>query len=199
MLANDFRVIKDKKEKANKTFTCLISEMGQFYSIEIYFTVNKKKVNKVTIYDSLKVLNFSVEQIAKDFDLPIRKLSIDYKAKREIGHKLTDEEVAYIKNDVTIMAQALNIMFNENLNKMTIGSDALSNYKKINTNFKRYFPILPIEIDSDIRRSYKGGFTYLNDIYKEKETGAGIVLDVNSLYPSVMVRGNVAFWKRYIF
>lgn len=31
-----------------------------------------------------------------------------------------------------------------------------------------------------------GGFTYLNPIYKEKEVGEGVVLDVNSLYPSVM-------------
>lgn len=158
LLKNGYRVIKDKKDKEDKTFTCLISEMGQFYSIEIYFSVKyKKKVNKVTIYDSLKILNFSVEQIAKDFDLDIRKLSIDYNARREIGHKLTESEIAYIKNDVTIMAKALNIMFNENLNKMTIGSDALKNYKELNKNFKKYFPILPIEIDQDIRRSYKRG------------------------------------------
>ena len=32
-----------------------------------------------------------------------------------------------------------------------------------------------------------GGFTYLNPIYKEKEVGEGVVLDVNSLYPSVSV------------
>ena len=35
--------------------------------------------------------------------------------------------------------------------------------------FKKYFPILPYEIDKDIRKSYKGGFTYLNPIYKEKD------------------------------
>ncbi len=28
----------------------------------------------MTIYDSLKILNFSVEQIANDFNLPIQKL-----------------------------------------------------------------------------------------------------------------------------
>ena len=41
----------------------------------------------------------------------------------------------------------------------------------MNTNFNKYFPILPYEIDKDIRKSYKGGFTYLNKCYKEKETG----------------------------
>ena len=193
LLNNGYEVIKDKKEKRDKTFTCLISDTGQFYTIEIYFTVKGKKTNKVTIYDSLKVLNFSVDKIAKAFDLPIQKLKIDYKAYREVGHILTQEEVDYIRNDVKIMALAMNYMFKEGLNKMTIGSDALYYYKKINKNFLMYFPVLPYQIDMDVRRSYKGGFTYLNDIYKEKETGAGLVLDVNSLYPSVMVNEKLPF------
>ena len=186
LLNNGYECIKDKKDRKDKTFTCLISDTGQFYTIEIYFEVRNKYINKVTIYDSLKILNFSVEQIAKDFHLPIRKLEIDYLEKRPVGHILTTEEIDYIKNDVTIMAMALKIMFSEDLKKMTIGSDALEHYKKINKNFDRYFPELPYDIDKDIRRSYKGGFTYLNDTYKNKETSCGIVLDVNSLYPSVM-------------
>lgn len=188
LLNNGYRTIKDKKERADNTFTTLISDTGQFYSIEIYFeTKNKKHINKVTIYDSLKILNFSVDKIAKSFDLPIKKLELDYTTIREVGHVLTEHEIDYIRNDVEIMARALHIMFTENLTKMTIGSDALHIYKQMNKNFNKYFPVLPYEIDKDIRESYKGGFTYLNDIYKEKETGAGIVLDVNSLYPSVMV------------
>ena len=186
LLNNGFEVIKDKKERRDKTFTTLISDMGQFYSIEIFFHVTKKHTNKVTIYDSMKILNFSVEKIAKDFRLPISKLTLDYNEKREKGHVLTEHEIDYIRNDVEIMARALEFMFNEKLLKMTIGSDALTNYKEMNKNFSRYFPILDYNIDYDIRKSYKGGFTYLNDCYKEKSVGEGLVLDVNSLYPSVM-------------
>lgn len=186
LLDNGFEYIKDIKDRHDKSFTCLINEMGAFYSMEIYFKANKKKPNKVTIYDSLKILNFSVEKIAKDFNLPIKKLEIDYKAKREVNHILTDDEVAYIKNDVEIMARALDILFKMDLTKMTIASNAIGFYKKLNKNFKLYFPELDYSIDENIRRSYKGGFTYLNPIYKEVEMGKGIVLDVNSLYPSVM-------------
>lgn len=200
LLNNGYECIKDKKERRDKTFTTLISDTGQFYSIEIFFdTKNKKHINKVTIYDSLKILNFSVEQIAKDFNLPIRKLELDYKTNREIGHVLTQDEIDYIRNDVEIMARALKIMFDEKLTKMTIGSDALSNYKEMNKNFNKYFPVLPYEIDKDIRKSYKGGFTYLNDVYKEKETKEGIVLDVNSLYPSVMKFEKLPFGEPLYF
>jgi len=188
LLTHGYTFIKDKKERADNTFTTLITDMGQFYSIEVYFEVkNSRHVNKVKFLDSLKILNFSVDQIGKDFGLPIRKLELDYKAKREIGHVLTPHEVDYIRNDVEIMARALNIMFEEGLTKMTIGSDALSDYKSMCPNFKKYFPVLPNEIDKDIRASYKGGFTYLNPLYKEKETGGGIVFDVNSMYPARMV------------
>ena len=194
LLTHGFTCIKDKKEIKDNTFTCLISEMGQFYSIEIYFkTSNKKHINKVTIYDSLKILNFSVEKIAEDFNLPIQKLTLDYKEKREIGHELTTHEIDYIRNDVEIMARALEIMFAEKLNKMTIGSDALSFYKTLNPNFNNYFPILPYEIDAECRKSYKGGFTYLNPIYAGIETGAGIVFDKNSMYPAKMKNEKLPF------
>ena len=200
LLNNGFICIKNKKDRKDKTFTCLISDTGQFYSLEIYFKVCKKDVNKVSIYDSLKILNMSVDKIAKGFNLPIRKLELDYNKYREVGHELTTDEIDYIKNDVGIMAMALEIMFKQGLNKMTIGSNALTNYKSFNTRFKQLFPIQPYEIDMDIRKSYKGGFTYLNPIYKEKDVFNGIVLDVNSLYPSVMKNdilpfGNPIFFK----
>jgi hypothetical protein len=193
LLTNGYKYIKDSKEKEDKTFTVLISDMGQFYSIEIYFEVGNKKINKVTIQDSLKILNFSVSVIAKTFNLEISKLEIDYHEYREIGHTLTKEEIDYIRNDVTIVAKALENIFAENLTKMTIGSDALYDYKQIVTNFNSYFPVLEYELDKDIRQSYKGGFTYLNPIYKEKDLEKGIVLDVNSLYPSVMYYEKLPF------
>lgn len=84
------------------------------------------------------------------------------------------------------MSRALDIMFNEGLTKMTIASDALADYKKMCPNFNQLFPTLPNEIDADIRQSYKGGFTYLNPVYRGKQTGSGFVLDCNSMYPARM-------------
>lgn len=183
---HDFTWIESVNEAASNTYTTLITDMGAWYSIEIYFTVDGHHTNKVRIFDSLKILNFSVADIAKGFNLPIRKLELDYDTYRAPGHQLTEHEIDYIRNDVEIVARALDIMFKQGHEKMTIGSDALSNFKHLCPRFKKLFPVLPNDIDRDIRHTYKGGFTYLSPKYKEKETGSGYVMDVNSLYPSVM-------------
>lgn len=187
IMSMGYEWIGDKKDKRDKTFTTLITDMGQFYSITIYFKVTGHHTNKVEILDSMKIFpNFSVERVAEGFKLPISKLELDYKTKREVGHKLTPHEIDYIRNDVEIMARALKEMFSRGLTKMTIASDAMNNFKDYFVGFRKKFPILPPEVDKDIRKSYRGGFTYVNDVWKEKTVGKGIVLDVNSLYPSCM-------------
>ena len=200
LLRNGFKHVIDKKERESNTFTTLITDMGQFYAIEIYFTVKGHKVNKVKILDSLKIFpNFSVERVAQGFNLPIQKLEIDYKQKRPEGWKLTPQEIAYIRNDVEIMARALHIMFEQGLTKMTIAGDAFENYKEMVPGFRKRFPILEKAVDADIRLAYRGGFTYCNDIYIEKEMGKGMTLDVNSLYPSRMVYEMLPFGKPEFF
>ena len=70
------------------------------------------------------------------------------------------------------------------LTKMTIASNAMNDFRDRIAGFRSKFPLLPPEVDADIRKAYRGGFTYVNDVWKEKEVGEGMILDVNSLYPS---------------
>lgn len=130
-LKHGFKHVQDKKEIENMTFTTLINEMGQFYEITLYFEKGNKRVKKLTFIDSLKIIPFSVSEIAKAFNLTESKLEIDYKRPRRKGHILTEEEKAYIKNDVVIVAKALNVLFSEKLDRMTEGSNALHDFKEI--------------------------------------------------------------------
>ena len=186
LFEHGYKHVTDRKKLKTKTFTTLISDKGQFYSLEICFNKDEDKTEKIIIYDSLKILPFSVEAIAKGFNLPISKLEIDYNEKREIGHILTSQEIDYLRNDVEIMSRALLTLFNQDLRQMTQGSNALYDYKKIvgKKNFSKWFPIP--DYDFDVRQSYKGGFTYCDPRRQGQDIGEGIVLDVNSLYPSVM-------------
>lgn len=185
LLRNGYRY-SDSREP--KTFDTLITDTGLWYSVTVIFDKLNKKYKKVTFYDSLKKLPFKVSTISKAFNLEDEKLEIDYKAYREPGHELTEEEKRYIVNDCRIVAAALKIQFSKGLTKMTNASDALNGYKEIidKKNFDRLFPVFPVELDANIRRAYKGGFVYLNPKYTNARGLKGITLDVNSLYPSVM-------------
>lgn len=175
--------------KADKTFSVIISDQGGvFYQIEVIHKRMNKKYDKVTFRDSLKKLPFTVKKIAKDFKLEIMKGEIDYNKERPEGYDPDENELAYLKNDCEIVSKALHIQFQQNLTKMTIGSDAMSSFKEMigKVEFKRNFPKFPYNLDQQLRQAYKGGFTYLKDDFKGIDVGDGLVFDVNSLYPSVM-------------
>lgn len=186
LLTHEFNHNPNSRELKTNQFSTLISDKGQFYEMKICFGEKGKRKQIVTIRDSLKIIPFSVDMVAKTFGLKESKLSIDYSEEREDGHVLTEKEIEYLKHDVVIIAKALKTLFNEGLTQMTQGSNALHDYKVMvgKKNFERRFPIP--DYDHDIRQAYKGGFTYLNPKYADLDVGDGIVLDVNSLYPWVM-------------
>lgn len=174
-------------KKESRTFNTLISDMNQFYEIEIVFKGGKNG-NKIKLHDSAKVIPLKIEQMPKAFGIEIEKLEIDYNKKRQIGYKLTEEEKEYLRHDVTIAARALRYFIDQGLYGMTIGSIALKSFKKagnIEKNWQNLFP-MDLELDSEIRQAYKGAFTYVKDTETGKEQKEGLVFDVNSLYPSVM-------------
>lgn len=201
LFENGFTHIVDRKKARTKTFTTLISDKGQFYSIKIYFVNDKDEKITATIYDSLKIIPFSVEDVAKGFGLPIYKLSIDYKKERPIGYILSAEEITYLKHDVEIVARALKSLFEQGLTKITQGSNALFDYKKITgkRKFTDWFPTPSYSHDKDVRQAYKGGYTYLNPKFKEKDLKEGFVIDVNSLYPWVMSECKLPYGQGIFF
>ena len=186
--ANGYKFVKDKPDATSRSYMALITGANVYYNIVVYFERDKARhyANKVQFIDSVKIINTSVEKIAEDFHLPIKKGNIDYKEKREYGHSLTVDEINYIKNDVEIVATALNELFKAGVTKNTIGTSALEYYKKMQPNFAKRFPRLDKEIDEEVRMAYRGGFTYLNPKYKDKEIGNGVVIDCNSEYPAMM-------------
>lgn len=185
------RRFKWSKDPDEYTFNTLITDEGVYYTLTIYLDSSGKyhRYNKIEIIDSLKLIPLPVKQIAEDYKMDIQKGEIDYNKPRKRGYIPTPQEIDYIKKDALIMARALNLfIFKEGYKKITLGSNALNVYKKMlgPRYFDAYFPVLPHEIDTFCRKSYKGGYVYLNPKYAQKDIGEGITLDVNSLYPSRM-------------
>ena len=181
------------KEMKNKTFTYSISNMGQWYRITI-----KDKNRFIEIRDSLKLLPFSVKRIGESFGTKHKKLDMEYTGFRYAGCEITDSEKEYIANDVLVVKEALEIMFTEGHNKLTIGSCCLAEYKKSigGKNYERLFPdVYKIPIDPIhsyetagdwIKHSYRGGWCYLVKGKEKQILTNGTTADVNSLYPSMM-------------
>lgn len=184
-------------EKVNKmpnnSYIYSISSMGQWYSITI------KVHNKtIIIRDSLKLLPFSVKAIGEAFQTKHRKLDMEYTGYRFAGCTITDEEKKYIANDVLVVKEALEIMFSQGHDKLTIGSCCLEEYKKNPfLDYDLYYPdMTEFKLDSKkytydnadhyIRRSYRGGWCYVVEGKENKVYEDGITADVNSLYPSMM-------------
>lgn len=187
LLRNNFKHSTEKKLN-EREFSTIISDMGIWYGITICFKVYNKKKLQVKIFDSYKKLPFSVDKIAKSFNLPLEKLKIDYNKIIPNDYIPNDLEIQYIKNDCEIIARALKIQFEKNLNKITIGSDALNEFKNIfgKEKYKYLFPQFDYSIDCDLRKTYKGGYVYLNPLHKNKMLENISTYDVNSLYPYVM-------------
>lgn len=186
LFKNGFTWILDKRQARSKTFTTIISDDGKFYAIEIWFEKQGKHTKKISLYDSLKLMNFDIATVAKSFGLHLKKGSIDYDRHNQ-ECEITNEEWEYLKNDVQIAAYAMQQLRNQDFTKMTIGACALNDYKKsVGDWFKHNFPVLTYETDSKIRCAYKGGYTYCNPENQLQDLGGGLVLDVNSLYPYVM-------------
>lgn len=172
-----------------------ISDKGQWYTI----TYRKKNDKYVTIKDSVKLFPFTLEAVGEAFQTKHRKLDMEYLGDRYPNCPITPEERDYIKNDVLVLKEALEFMFSQGHNKLTIGSCALSEFRGCydKEDYKWMFPnlykipISPDLYDYDnagdyIRRAYRGAWTYLKKGEENKHQGKGFTYDVNSLYPYVM-------------
>ena len=194
----DVSWLKDR-DMQNNSYKYSISDRGMWYTITI-------KVNNhyIELRDSLKLLPFSVRSIGSAFKTKHRKLEMEYKGFRYAGCEITPEEQEYIANDVLVVKEALEIMFDQGHTKLTIGACCLGEYKtlcnqstKNQLSYDEMFPDLYSLNLTDsvhtyatagdwIRKSYHGGWCYLVKGKENKLYHNGTTADVNSLYPSMM-------------
>lgn len=188
----EIKEIPDKNMLPN-TYKYSISTMGQWYKI----IIRTNKYKTIEIYDSLKLLPFSLKVLGKNFGTKHQKLEMEYNGFRFPDCPRTPEEDKYIRNDVLVLKEALEIMFSKGHNSLTIGSECLKTYKAMTDDgiglWESYFPNLydipgveGLSAGEWIRKSYKGGWCYLRKGCSGVPVYNGTTADVNSLYPSMM-------------
>lgn len=175
-------------EMKDKTIQVSISNKGMWYIIRI-----KSRKHYIEIHDSLKLLPFSVKDIGNSFKTKHKKSEIEYTGYRQPGGNITDDEKSYIINDVMVVKEALEIMYRDGHNRLTIGSCCMEEFRKLydNTDYQMFFPniydlpscVEGLSAGQYVLNSYNGGWCYL---HKPGLKRNGVTADVNSLYPSVM-------------
>lgn len=166
----------------DKQFMYVASDLGQWYTL----TFNYKGL-VIEFIDSYKLLPFSLDKLAKDFKVQHTKLTMNYE-----DNYLTSENKDYILNDIIALSEVIQKFRSvANTSKNTIASSAYDIFIRMlendNKDPENLFPRLSSDIDLFCRKSYKGGFCYVNKKYQGKTINKkGQVYDVNSLYPYIM-------------
>lgn len=181
--ADKFRVeFLEEKDMPPRSFNYSISSDGMWYKIVIKLLTGRV----IEMRDSLKLIPFALKVIGKAFNTEHQKLEMEYQGYRKANCYISPKELEYIKNDVYVLREALEFMFDRGETKLTIGSCCLSEFKSICSKrskkmFKTLFPrlderhgkngevynLLDAKVydaetaDEYIRKSYRGGWCYL--------------------------------------
>lgn len=204
-----------------ETFKYSISTMGSWYTI----TIKTKSGYIIEIRDSYKLLPYSVKAIGKGFKTKHQKLDMEYEGYRYANCHITEEEKHYIRNDVLVVKEAIEYMYANGHDKLTIGSCCMAEFKrsmellpssnpKTFEEYDLHFPnVYEMSLDREIygtdsvgkyvSRAYRGAWCYGAKGKLNRLKYNGVTLDVNSLYPSMMhscsgnryPHGAPKFWK----
>lgn len=184
----NYRPVYEKVPDLEKhTFSTMTSIERTWYGL----TVKLDNGVKIQFRDSQKLLPLSLDQLSHDINVKYKKKTgtIDYQSDHKSVNDISKADYEYFVYDLYSLAESLFLMNKEDkglLKCFTIGQFAMSYYKKIvGKKYFRVFPYLSNELDSELRKSYKGGWCYVGSRKKE-EQGHGYVCDLNSLYPAVM-------------
>lgn len=184
-----------------KHFDTIIDGMNIWYSIRIYWSEDHKIYTE--FYDGLKKFpGMSLNDVAELYDVPKKTMEGEEKLEnfamyRPEDYQPTKQEIEYCVHDSEIQAIAIASEMKNNHVGMTLSSDA---FKDVRGKLCRYMdpkngyplawrkllPVISPEDDAWMRASYKGGWVYVNPEHEARELHDVTVLDVNSLYPSVM-------------
>lgn len=177
LLKNNF-VYHDNNNIKNNSFNSYIDVFNNIYNIKIRY-----KNKYIKIYDSKKILNYSVDELAQN--TKYKKIKYNFNNNKKINSKLK----LRCKNDVKIVKENIkNIILNYGV-ESTAASLSIKNFIKENIkniNFKKCYPEISDQDFKNIHNAMIGGLCYLNNYYKNKELKNVYVYDINSMYPSIM-------------
>ena len=188
LISNDIKYNDSNKFNfdGRMAYTAFSSEGGAMYYIKLFFKDGqqfccefKSSRNKSMslLRDLQTSFNIDIDYEINDDDNTLQLSSCD-----DLSEDIMENTCAR----AVALAHVMKKLLSSGNTKLTIGSDAMRQWQKLDGMHFPSMPRIDDELDSKFRLAYRGGFTWLNDVFKNKELGHGFVMDVNSLYPFVM-------------
>lgn len=186
-------VKKTSKNQPKKEMSVL-GDGQTFYSLTFLTSFG----GTVEIYDAYKMFpGTSIDKIGKSIGLHKEKELIDYNRRHYPGEEASADELEYMKRDIEIMRRAMMAHFETSQGKIDITRASFAYADNVvfygRDRFRKNFPKFPMYDQENIREAYYGGYVYVNPLYVGQIVGEGIVLDINSLFPSVMATKDLPY------
>lgn len=186
-MENGYTPVYGVDELNDDEFTHITSDNGTIYKIEI-----KLYGHKIEFRCSYRLIPVSIKDLGKLVGVEKLDETYDYNCIRHYNSKeeVDKDTLKYLYNDVNIMKQAIVKAIEQDLTKLTIASSAYSSWKSEMFNFEKYLCQEPKneEANQTIDASYRGGITMCNPRIAGKMQYNLCSYDVNSLYPSTMLK-----------
>lgn len=190
----------------------------KLFEWETVFSVDDRKPIKALtksgfeFRDSYILSGYSLESLADNLIKHKNKKlvgNLDYSLIRHHNTDITDEELEYMENDVTIILNYINEQIEQygNITKIPLtntgrvreyvkhkcyyneGKSKYKSSKSKRNNYRFIMENLTLEIDEylKLKRTFMGGFTHSNPINTDKILEGVNSVDFTSSYPSVMI------------
>lgn len=169
-------------------FDYTIADSGIVYRMRI----RCKGKKTLTIYNPVNILGKNMESTVKDF-CPIKVEDFTQRLTYAVMNG-----IAYAVGKQTKRVPFTISMIAQRQWKKLTGIDFDTSDYLIDCN-KFGFPDFDGTLEQWLRKTYRGGWNYLSDLGNGHDLGEGIILDVNSLYPAMMLQslpwGTPEFFK----
>lgn len=149
----------------------------------------KGRGKTITLRDSYCLFNAPLDDVLVAYTSFKKGVTPLYKTIEDI--EFNDELDRYQRIDAIGLAEALRHRLEYGCGALTTAGGALKEFKKLNRdkcgdNYNLLFPLLDEEQHDEIKKAYRGGFSFVNPSYKGLIIEGVKVIDVNSMYPAQM-------------
>lgn len=194
-------------ELENMEWRYLCDHRGNIFTMEVNYNNHTFKM-----FDSWKVLMASVEDLGNSIGKP--KLELDYDLHYQTKKDVPKQAIEYLERDIDVVIQTFTKFTSLYEKKITRASMAYEDFKDFygQNNFVNDFGgkkwdfrnkcfkthnILSRNEWNLVHRSYSGGYVNWNQLNTDKvvKTKNGVSYDINSLYPSVMLKYKMPYGK----